>query len=544
MGEGDDIRNRELLSQCDHRAPRGQEQIAADALSGLGLAQIDEDAEEPSLEAFIQAVPNSNTEHSTLRSYWSSARSAYRERPRLQPQREFIPLEPNSIRNEEENTMKTILKPGSIAFGFGLMLTTLGQAQPGAPSGTPLSFKVPPHAMSAISFSAAPNVQCSVAPANGSGSGQAFTVYTNDEGTATFYVTPSEESSAAQLVATCSSGNQQTIEIQPVAGAKPLVAPAPSNAATNARLGYTVRPALTGDPMALSNQELVKRKYPVRPDPQKAPGAYASWLKAVSKPATFIPPKTVNVEGPSQHPAKISADASTGPYPYDSPYWSGYLLYTGVNQKPFVWIEGDWNVPALVAGEDGTTTASILGIGFDGFAGTHVVAAGTGQSALLQGGILYVSYVPLAWIVDQEQLVISNFTINPGDEIYGEVWMGDSLENFNPNGGYANFYLHDLTTGQSTYLLTPFYGIFAGISAEWIMERSSNNGGYSDLADYSYAVMRSAWAYTYDGNYVNYQVAPFGGLSYQITMYNGNDILSSVYPIDSDTMEFIWQNFH
>ena len=62
MGEGDDIRNRELLSQCDHRAPRGQEQIAADALSGLGLAQIDEDAEEPSLEAFIQAVLNSNTE--------------------------------------------------------------------------------------------------------------------------------------------------------------------------------------------------------------------------------------------------------------------------------------------------------------------------------------------------------------------------------------------------------------------------------------------------------------------------------------------------
>src|SRR5215469_8586034 len=183
-----------------------------------------------------------------LRSHWTgSARSAkhYHERTCPQPQQQFIPLEPNSIRKKEENTMKSILKPGSIAFGFGLMLTTLGQAQPGAPSGTPLSFKVRPNALSAISFSTAPNVQCSVAPANGSGSGQAFTVYTNDEGTATFYVTPSQESSsAAQLVATCSSGNQQTIQIQPVAGVKPLVAPAPSNAATNARLGYTVRPAL------------------------------------------------------------------------------------------------------------------------------------------------------------------------------------------------------------------------------------------------------------------------------------------------------------
>jgi hypothetical protein len=192
--------------------------------------------------------------------------------------------------------MKTILKPGSIAFGFGLMLTTLGQAQPGAPSGTPLTFKVPPNALSAISFLTTPNVQCSVAPANGSG--QAFTVYTNDQGTATFYVKPSQESSsAAQLVATCSPGNKQRIEIQPVAGAKPLVAKSASNPATDSRFGHTVRPALTGDPMALSSQELTKRGYPMRPDPQKAPGAYASWLKAVSKPATFIPPKTVKVEG-------------------------------------------------------------------------------------------------------------------------------------------------------------------------------------------------------------------------------------------------------
>jgi hypothetical protein len=62
MGKGDDIRNRELLSQGGHRAPRGQEQIAVAALSGLGLADIDEHAEEPSLEAFIQAVLNSNIE--------------------------------------------------------------------------------------------------------------------------------------------------------------------------------------------------------------------------------------------------------------------------------------------------------------------------------------------------------------------------------------------------------------------------------------------------------------------------------------------------
>ena len=447
--------------------------------------------------------------------------------------------------------MKTILKPWSIALGFGLMLTTLGQAQQGAPSGTPLTIKVPPHALSAISFSTAPNVQCSVAPANGSGSGQAFTVYTNDEGTATFYVTPSQESSsAAQLVATCSSGNQQTIEIQPVAGAKPLVAPAPSNAATNSRLGYTVRPALTGDPMALSNQQLVKLKYPMRPDPEKAPGAYASWLKDVSKPATLIPPKTVNVGGRYHDPAKISADAArisadAGTVQNAQANWSGYVLYAGVNQSPFVWIEGDWNVPGLISGEDGTTTTSSLGIGLDGYGGTHGVYTGTEQNVLLQGGIFYASYYPWTAITAQEgTVVISNFSVNPGDEIYSQVAVGDSNGNLTPFGGYAYFYLADFTTGQSTYFSTPITGIFSGVSAEWILQRGSINGSFTDLADYWYAVMRDPWAYTYNNNYVNYQVAPFGGVSYEIAMYNGNDLLSNVYPIDSNTMEFIWSNFN
>jgi hypothetical protein len=67
MGKGGDIRSRELIPQGGHRAPRGQEQIAAAALSRLGLADVEEDAELSSLEAllleeFIQAALKSNTE--------------------------------------------------------------------------------------------------------------------------------------------------------------------------------------------------------------------------------------------------------------------------------------------------------------------------------------------------------------------------------------------------------------------------------------------------------------------------------------------------
>ena len=88
------------------------------------------------------------------------------------------------------HSMKNTLKRGSIALGLGLMLTALCQAQQedlqSAPSATPLSFKVPPHALSAISFLTSPNAQCSVAPATDSSPSKAFTVFANDKGTATF----------------------------------------------------------------------------------------------------------------------------------------------------------------------------------------------------------------------------------------------------------------------------------------------------------------------------------------------------------------------
>ena len=61
-GKGGDICNRELLPGAGHRALRSQELIAAAELSTLGLADVDEDDEVPSLEAVIQAVLNSNTE--------------------------------------------------------------------------------------------------------------------------------------------------------------------------------------------------------------------------------------------------------------------------------------------------------------------------------------------------------------------------------------------------------------------------------------------------------------------------------------------------
>jgi hypothetical protein len=289
--------------------------------------------------------------------------------------------------------------------------------------------------------------------------------------------------------------------------------------------------------MTLSNQELVKRGYPLRPDPQGAPEKYASWLKAVSKPARFIPPKTVRLEGRYHGPAKGTADPGT------SNNWSGYALYAA--SSPFDYVQGDWNVPATVGGEAGTTTHSSYWIGLDGWGSSDVVQDGTNQDVSDSDGIAYASYWPWTEICCQEpETAIANFSVNPGDEIYSVVWMGDADGNLNPWGGHGYFWFEDETTGQYTYLSTQFNsGTFYGKSAEWIMERPRFSFGLPDLSDYYYAVMQDPWAYTGDNTWGNYLNGGDGATSYQITMYNGNDALSTVYPINSNEMEFIWLNY-
>jgi hypothetical protein len=442
--------------------------------------------------------------------------------------------------------MKNTLKSASITLGLGLMLTTLCQAQQGnpggTPSGAPLSLKVPPHALSAISFSAAPNTQCSVAPA-GSGTGQGFKVYADDGGTATFYMTPAKESSSAvQLVATCSSGSQQTIEIQPVAGAKPLVANRASDAATNQRLGHTVRPALTGDPMALSNQELVKRGYPWRPDPQRAPGAYASWLKAVSKPSTFIPAKMVN--GERYHgPAKIAADAGS------SYNWSGYVAQG--SSTPFYAVTGTWQAQIIFAQEVGIANASSFWVGLDGYGTSDLAQDGTTEQAYADSnGNTYNSLYLWSELLPQQttEQPISNFPINPVDEIYSMVAIGDAYANPNLYGGYSWFFLEDITTGQSTFFSTQINsGTFAGGTAEWIMERpyDVDTGSYIDLSDYWLDTMGAPYAVTTDGTWVNFFNGGDGATSTQLTMIDySNDLLSVVDADQGTGFVVLWQNYN
>ncbi len=77
------------------------------------------------------------------------------------------------------------------------------------------------------------------------------------------------------------------------------------------------------------------------------------------------------------------------------------------------------------------------------------------------------------------EIIISNFTISPGDNIFVEVIVHDS---FFPN--QATFEISNLTTNQTTNISTPANTNIPGRSVEWIMERPLVSGSVPPLANY------------------------------------------------------------
>jgi hypothetical protein len=118
--------------------------------------------------------------------------------------------------------------------------------------------------------------------------------------------------------------------------------------------------------------------------------------------------------------------------------------------------------------------------------------------------------------------------------------MADSSGKISAYGNVAYFWFEDVTSGQYAYVSTPFAsGVFSGSSAEWIMERPTVNDNLPSLANYSVAIVSNPWAHRADNRWYGYT----GGdevRSDQITMFNGPNALSTVFPVNADHMQFQW----
>jgi peptidase A4-like protein len=299
----------------------------------------------------------------------------------------------------------------------------------------------------------------------------------------------------------------------------------------------------------LTNEELLERGYPMRPDYSQARGAYAAWKLAVSTPSILVDPHTV------AHP-NASASAET-----TDEGWSGYELM-GAEGRTYDWITATWIVPWVMARMLGGDYSCIW-VGIDNGI-PDLVQAGTEQdckSLPFAGsrGLLVSSYY--AWNeflpVQSTQHVITAIDVHPGDQMYVQVWVGNLIKPKKGNkhkappvsslpdlkGNTCFFYLKNMTTGKTTTTIAPRGStIVSGNEAEWVIERTTLVGEpLPGLANYGSCVVAGVSAHDANtGMYVAYQRVP----NVNITMVAADGTaLSQVGATGASSMEFVWKAY-
>ena len=139
---------------------------------------------------------------------------------------------------------------------------------------------------SAIAVTVLPNARCRISQ-QGTASAQTATVNVEQEGVLRFFKPPVSWGSSLSIeCSTWSSGARATYTID-------LDDPSTftlDTAYQNPAPVVGARPALSGDPLALTQAQLHAQGYPPRPDPGAEPQRFAEWQRWVSKPLQIVDP--------------------------------------------------------------------------------------------------------------------------------------------------------------------------------------------------------------------------------------------------------------
>jgi Peptidase A4 family len=239
------------------------------------------------------------------------------------------------------------------------------------------------------------------------------------------------------------------------------------------------RPALAGDPLSPTQAQLIARGYPPRPNPKKAPRAYATWLTMVATPSVRI---RAHVVSHPELPHLVTADDNQ---------FSGVRISGG---GTYGYVVGQWAVPTNIG--NGINGIAALWVGLD--SGTDVAQCGTDtQNTVMHfGGVTYNLSTYFAWTewFPGDAHVVSNFPVTHGNAVHNEAWIGDASGAPDTSGAFAWFFIAN--GNQSTILSEPRpAGItFSGNSAEWIVERP----GHPPVPLAKYGTARIDAAYAYD----------------------------------------------
>jgi len=332
----------------------------------------------------------------------------------------------------------------------------------------------------------------------------------------------------------------------------------------------TLRPALPQDQqtqLTLTDRQLMDRGYPPRPDPEKYPSRYASWLKQVSRPMVQVNPRLVEHPEITRTP-QLAASSSIGaptlrspslPLPppavptpprlesttfgVNSSNWSGAVV-THPDVR-FYQIQSDLYVPLVLIPPSLGYGAAAEWIGLDN-AGDDLLQSGTDSQSFSYDifGTTYSFTTYSVWIesLPAAPYFLPNFPISPGDEIsisifladqYGTTWFTtEGWRNITAADNKVWFMIDDLTRGESYWGYLPRPSTFTGSSVEYIVERPTVNGSYTNLAFFIGAIETNCWfadtwygyaSLDYNGSF------PLVGQVTNWTMKNGSDELAIDY---------------
>jgi hypothetical protein len=210
-------------------------------------------------------------------------------------------------------------------------------------------------------------------------------------------------------------------------------------------------------------------------------------------------------------------------------------------------VQGEWYVPTIIKPESGNNTHSAFWVGVNGYNLTDLIQAGTEQDSI-DFVLLYASeYFAWTEILPDQPTEQTGYSVNPGDDIYVGLHIGDSTGAYKVHGGWAWITIYDYTQGwvyPYSYQLTATY---YGKTAEWIMERPQFGSSFAELTDYGAALMFNAIAETPSGT----DPTSFGAANLILTLTNqkldghpDNNVLSSVASLPPNSMSFVWSHFH
>lgn len=439
--------------------------------------------------------------------------------------------------------MKNVLSLLTLtALSCGLVFPIAAQTTPMVIA-SEKGFTITPGASTPIVLKTKPGAACDLHEDGATEATQALRFYANGEGYIKIQARPDAETQETRVLLDCAANGEiirYPLHLR-VSSFPTDDMPAPRSAMPVPKGSRIVPPLAEEEARELSDQELISRGYPPRPDATDA-AAFASWLDVVSQPITQLPAHLVSTNIfhlPNVQAAKQSAN------------WSGYVG-NGPSKRTYDNVHGQFSQPDVVSCYTNSSTYSSFWVGLDGYALNDLVQAGTEADCTNFLGTNFFNYQVWEELLPN-QPTEQNMGIqpNPGDTIQVTVWIGDVSGAIDPSGAYAWFHVVDVTRGLGTGNIGIALGstYFNGKTAEWIMERPTVGGSLPLFSAYSPATMLNAWAMKIStGKWANYSALPN---LVQLWCYNegqggysDNQLLSSAVKNTASSIHYQWHHYH